>query len=254
MGRKTREQIAAEQAVKDAEFNAKVDSAVNERVEAMFAQIQSRLGATAPAAAPTGEGGTAQLLSDLVTNLKKLADPNGAKRIFSPEEMRQMESGRDDMVRLILTAHENGTPPVYSLRDKVYLNERLVEPQYQDPHTKRMMWQEIEWPNVPNEAMVPVNDTAREIYAAFKRSIANTISNENRRSSFVRMGSLVLRGMTSEPAQTGHAQTHDPRIKLQPVDYDAPLNVLGTVAKPASPVAGAKFGAGQPASQLGRAV
>jgi hypothetical protein len=255
MGRKPRVQVDAESDRREQEINARVD----ERVNALFAELKAQLepGAiSAPAqAVASSNDGMGNLLSELVMNMKKMMDPQSQKRVFSPEEMRQMESARENMIRLIVEAHERreagdaNAMPVYALKAKVYLAERKIEPQYFDKRTERMMPQEINWPGIPSEAMHPINDVAKKIHAAFMGSLLGINMNKNTAPSFVLDGSKVLRMAPVEFEQVGNSGTADPRKMIpgvEPIDYSKPINVLGTVAAPMAPTFGSRFDVHEP--------
>jgi hypothetical protein len=153
------------------------------------------------------------------------------------------------MVRLLVEAHERGEMPVYVLTQKVYLAEQKIEPQYADDRTQRMMPQEINWPRVPNEAMIPVNDVAKKIHAAFTESLAGVKANRNTAPSFVLAGKEVRRMAPIETDHVGNSAGADPRTMIpgaEPIDYSKPLNILGTVAAPVVPTQGARFEHAQP--------
>lgn len=243
-GRKSRAQMEAEESRREEEINARVD----ERVNALFAELKAQMSAEAagasPAPTPAADNPTSQILSDLVVNMKKMMDPQSQKRVFSPEEMRQMEDARTRMVKLLFEAHEKGEMPVYALKSKVYLAEQKIEPQYLDQRSQKMMPRQIQWPRIPNEAMVPLNDIAKKIFAAFTESLVGTQVNRNAVPAFVLAGKEVRLMAPIEADQTGNAGADDPRLKVpgaEPIDYSKPLNVLGTVAPPVVPTQGARF-------------
>ncbi len=237
-GRKSKEQIAAEKAAEDARINAMVE----ERFKLLGEQLQARLSGTAPAEAPTAEGGVAKLLSDLVVNMERMIRPQDAKRVFSPDELRGMEQGREEMAREIIEAHARGDMPHYYLTRKVYIGEQKIEPQYRDPVTKEMKDRHINWPGVPNEGMVPVNAVAKRIHAAFTKSIAGKTPLRNTLSQFVLHGKEVFKGHDKHM----EAPVAAPRDSLasvlsanvagftDPKKVQETLRVLGTVAQPAT--------------------
>lgn len=236
-GRKSKEQIAAEKAAEDARINAMVE----ERFKLFADQLQARLQGGDAAPLPSGEAGLSKVLSDLVANMERMMRPADAKRVFSPEELRSMDAGRDEMARLIIEAHARGDMPHYYLTRKVYIGEQKIEPQYRDPVTKEMKDRHINWPGVPNEAMVPVNEVAKKIHAAFIKSIAGKTPLRNTLSQFVLHGKEVFKGhdrhmevpvaapqntLLSNLVPTNTAGFTDPQ-KVKET-----LRVLGTVAQP----------------------
>jgi hypothetical protein len=138
------------------------------------------------------------------------------------------------MIKLLIAAHAEGRVALYELRAPVYLNEQFIEAQYQDQFTKAMVAQQIEWPRVPSEAMIPVNETAKEIYAAFKESIGGPSADQPQTLGFVLDGKVVLKARATEAPPVGNAGTYDPRVQQrQAHPVPKSINVLGTIAAPA---------------------
>jgi hypothetical protein len=139
--------------------------------------------------------------------------------------------------------------PSYRVVAKTLLDNQVVEPMWVDnSHTAQPT--EIDWPGVPNEAMMPLNDVAKAIFAEFMGSIgsrpasvlgavpdgtldleygitagglvvtAGAIPRQNRRPSEGR----VLKEDDGEGLNLHH--------KGQP-GRAAPIHVLGTIAPPA---------------------
>ena len=248
-GRKSREQIEAEDATREAELTARVEERVTELFAQMRAQMESEeKGGTAPApvASAPSDSPVSQILSDLVVNMKKMMDPQSQKRVFSPQEMESMEGAREEMIRLLIRANEEGEVPVYALRSKVYLGERKIEPQYLDTRTNKMVTQEIKWPRIPNEGMIPVNEIAARVHAAFMASIGGASMNKNVASQFVLNKNFVMQQAPTDAMDVGNAPPEDirqdaRRVGADPIDYSKPINILGTVAAPVTPTAGARF-------------
>lgn len=249
-GRRSREQIEADELSREEEINARVD----QRVKALFADLKAEIMGATPGAgvaspvASVAEGGSnhgmSAVLSDLVVAMKKVMDPQSQRRIFSPEEISAMERARNEMIRLLIEVDERREKPIYALRQKTFLGEQLIEPQYQDPTTKAMVRQKIIWNRVPNEAMIPVNDWAKKIHAAFMASIGGASMNKNITSSFVLHGNFIRQSAPEDVAPVGNAQPVNVSVggdDLEPVDYSKPMNVLGTIAAPVVPNQGARF-------------
>lgn len=109
----------------------------------------------------------------------------GKGKRVSPEVMAQREAAHERMVKMIIEARTTASEaarhgdegaraaatPSYRLRNKCYLDEQVVEPIWVDPVSKRQMHTEIDWPGVPNDQMIPINDIAVAIYAEWKQSV-----------------------------------------------------------------------------------
>jgi hypothetical protein len=105
-----------------------------------------------------------------------MADQGTSRKRMPPDVLEARERARIRMEQLIVEAAANDHIPTYRLMRAVYLDEVLVQPTYIDRnHVQKHA--EIEWPQVPNEAMLPINQVAREIYAAFMESIGGTTAN-----------------------------------------------------------------------------
>lgn len=235
-GRKSKEQIAAEKAAEDARINTMVE----ERFKLFADQLQARLQGNEAAPLPSGEAGLSKVLSDLVANMERMMRPADAKRVFSPEELRSMDAGREEMARLIIEANARQEMPHYYLTRKVYIGEMKIEPQFRDPVTKEMKDRHINWPGVPNEAMVPVNEVAKKIHAAFVKSIAGKTPLRNTLSQFVLHGKEVFKGHDRHMEVPVSAPKDSLAAVLAPnaagfANADTvkqTLRVLGTVAQP----------------------
>lgn len=182
--------------------------------------------------------------------IAQLTDQGTGRRRVAPQILKQRQQARDLMVRLIIEARADGRVPSYRLTNKVVLDDQLVDPAWIDKnHTAQPT--EIDWPGVPNEAMVPINDTARAIFTAFRDSIgsvdkddADVLGRLNGGPLSVTPGGLVVKtsragGKRSLQAQVdahnganGGGEGLSLRHKDQPGRYKE-VKILGTIAKPA---------------------
>jgi hypothetical protein len=163
-GRKSRAEIAAN-VTETPEFQVAVAAAVQQAMTPLLAQLAAT---TRSASGPLAQdedwaGKLAMAISELTTQ------GTGKVRV-SPEEMIRREKAREKMTALLIEARAERKVPTYQLRNKIYLNEQLIEPFYVAAD-KTAHPTEIDFWGVPNEVMVPVNDVAREIFAAFRESI-----------------------------------------------------------------------------------
>ncbi len=180
MARKSKAEIEAEmlerqRQVKE-EAQAMAKSMVQDMMPALFAELmktRAELGPAAAAAPATAEARTADrsLLEGLAHAMAKAADPANKRRILAPEIVQERALAREEMKRAILTHHAKGEVPIYQVVRTTFLNETLIHPQFHNPMTKAMDDTEIDWPGVPNQAMVPVSDSAKEIHAHYLKSI-----------------------------------------------------------------------------------
>src|SRR5208337_1667348 len=172
------------------EFRAAVAKAAAQAAVIMRDQILADLKASGigaptgpiePASAP-GIPQDRDFAGALAMAIAELTDQGRTKRL-APEVMRERLAARDLMHKLLMQAKvdwreakRNGDKdsdrymPTYELRNKVYLDEVLIDPIWIAPdHTQRATV--IDWPGAPNEAMIPLNDIAKAIHKAFSDSI-----------------------------------------------------------------------------------
>jgi len=173
----------------------------------------------------------------------------GRGKPVDPAILRARDEARARMTDLILEARKAGQVPLYELRNKVYLDETLVDPVYIDPASKEQRPTQIEWPGVPSEAMIPANDVAKAIHGAFSESIGVVSIDHSKHLKpevfGVTPGGLVVKGAghALRPMQVGNQsqaaestgeglKVHGPRGSQRPGQQKT-IAVLGTVAAPA---------------------
>lgn len=140
--------------------------------------------------------------------------------------------------------------PLYLAIGKSYLDEQLIIPFEVDPATKKPYPVSFVWMGVPNEAMRPVNEPAKEIYAFFRRSIGDEASEAPSPPGpgWITAGGLVIQGIHGMPVSMGqHRAAPDPESMLSglyqrgPGEFDPRrdrINILGTAAEPARQTGG----------------
>lgn len=154
--------------LKTPEAQAAISVATEMAVQAILAKMQAARPAEAPTAEPSGPD--LDFARTMAMEIARLADQGSNKKRIAPEVLLKRESAREHMEDLIVEFREQDITPVYGLKRAVYLDETLVQPTYTN-EAHRQCRTEIGWPLVPNEAMDPINDAARQIHAAFIASI-----------------------------------------------------------------------------------
>jgi hypothetical protein len=102
----------------------------------------------------------------------QLNEQGNGRKYVDPRVLRERGEAREKMKELLVTARKGGKIPSYRVVAKTLLDNQLVEPMWVDAsHIAQPT--EIDWPGVPNDAMVPINETAHEIHAAFLASIGS---------------------------------------------------------------------------------
>jgi hypothetical protein len=247
-------ETAAEKAIpttSSPEFMAAVQAAVAEQMAMMKAQVLTELApnrggpASAPRIESAGAGDPASWMESLAMAIATLTDQGTGRKRVSPDVMKKQVDERKEMVRLILEARATGIKPRYSLTNKVYFSDQVIDPIWigRDKAQNRT---EIDWDGVPNDAMQPVNDVAARIYSAYLGSTGGAPKVvEDAPMAVTPKGLTVFRGR-QRPAVPGVHGTFDE------VDDAAVVNggevkiahqneggryverrVLGTVAAPA---------------------
>ena len=165
--------------VETPEFEAAVAAQVQEQVSAAMEKLKvDMLAAAAPGLQPPVPGGVpvtgtaidllSDVLSKLSMNMAAIGQQGQRQRPLSPDEVASREASMDRLKDLILACREEGAPrPEYKLIAKTNINERMLEPYKMMPN-KTVVQTEIIYTGVPNDAMVPLNRVAEQIFAAWR--------------------------------------------------------------------------------------
>ena len=265
MGRKSREQIEQEAAEKTAAMtqSPEFQAAVAASVQAALADILPKLQAAHTTAGTAPQGDTADFANQLAMAISQLTDQGTGRSRVAPEILDARRKARDRMINLLIEARAEGKTATYQLKNKIHLDERIIEPVWIDAHhTARPT--EIDFPGVPNEAMIPLNDTAKAIFEAFMESIGSVAGGKGRdghalpgmetlavtpKGVVVRNGAvsrtMAAKAVVSEgPMQSAYEPEApqvngagpEPTVKIhhegQPGRYKD-VNILGTIQQPA---------------------
>ena len=215
------------------EFKDAVAKAIGDAIPTIVAQLTKAKG---DVPVSPGEQSWAEGLAMAIANLNDQG--TGRKRV-APEIVKMRDEARKEMIKLLISAKAEGRIPLYTLRNKVYLDEILIDPIYIDPATKSPRPTEIGWPSVPSEAMVPVNDVAKGIFEAFSKSIGSSEWNKPVDTFGITVGGLVVKNGAVQPKRAvpsadGHIATEGLTISHRGGDKKfKEIPVLGTVAAPA---------------------
>lgn len=102
----------------------------------------------------------------------QLNEQGNGRKYVDPKVLRERQEARDLMRQLIIAARKEGIVPSYRVTAKTLLDNQVVEPFWVDKsHTAQST--EIDWPGVPNEALIPLNESAKGIHGAFLASIGS---------------------------------------------------------------------------------
>ena len=171
MARKSKEQLAAEAAERDAMIKEKVDAGVKAALEGMMPAIVAKIEA---AGGQPATGADTSWAMTLATSLAELTNQNTGRPVpVSPEIMNERRVQREKMIDLLVMYREQNVPLLWTVRKACFFAERIIEPQWQHPTSKEMMDTKVEWPNIPNENLEPDNEAARAVMDAYMGSIGN---------------------------------------------------------------------------------
>lgn len=245
MARKSKAEILAEERALAAEIEKRTEDRVAgmlpdlmaKATAAAFDQLSSKLAAArAEAGAPvTQETRTADaaLLEGLAHAMAKASDPGNKRRIIAPEILKERAASREEMMKLIIDNHARKEVPIYLVIEKTFLAETLIDPQFQEPVTRKMVNQEINWPGVPNSALAPISDSAKEIHTLYLKSIGKKPRDLTKVAApWVMSAGKILRGRLGAegPAENPSMGTDPRRLGDR---QQKTVNVLGSTAAPA---------------------
>lgn len=237
-GRKPRPALTTE----SPEFQAAVAKVANEAVQSMLAGLTPKV----EAAGMSGQPGTQDWMQTLAVTLAEIGSQGTGRKAVAPHILQQREACRSQMVDLIIAARAARRAPKYQLRNKVVLAERVIEPFWitSDKKTKPT---EIDWYGIPNEAMVPINETAKAIHKEFMDSIGTVEKVAPEERLGVTPGGLVVRNAAVTDTMARRAPGEAPHVgdgkddsadglvihhEDEPGRYKT-VKVLGTIQEPA---------------------
>lgn len=222
------------------EFKAAVSAAAAAATAKILEQLTA---ARAPDAVVPSDRAFADSLALAIAGLTDQGVGRQAR--VSPEVIDKRNKARERMMTLIIEAKARGDRPSYQLRNKVWLDEVMVEPVWINPATRGIEPTEIIWPGIPNEAMIPINHPARLIFEAFMDSIGSVVKPVPDEALGVTTGGLVVKGRAVQakravPAAGNQSPGDDisGHEGLSVVHKNKPgqfveKHILGTVAAPA---------------------
>lgn len=244
MGRKSRVQIMAEASksfTDTPEFKEAVKIAAAEAVKLAAPQIIQAYKAEilSSAAAPSASGDGHDFMGKLALAIGELNDQGSGRKRVAPEILQQRARAHEKMVALLEQMEILGKKPRYRLVSKVYLDEQFIEPWRRDPATKKAVPQTIKWSDIPSEAMVPINDDAKAVFALYRESLGSVerVAGLPARRAYLTSRGLVVEGTAPAPRRlTGEDVLPDPAVDASAMDSsgfnpNAPeIRILGTIA------------------------
>ena len=224
-----------------AELDAILARAATEAAAAAIAQMSK----AQPGSTPSNDAQA--LVQALAMEIANISYQGGDKRNapVDPKVLAERAAAEDRMHALILEAKAlpKGDPeaPKYRTRSKQQLNDVMIDPWRRDAASKKAIPVEFFWRLEPNDAMIPLNDRAKAIFAEFRGSRGNKADylREQQRMAWLTDGGLIVEG--AAPArraieQTDYERDGDLTVDLGdgPDDPNAQFKrVLGTSHAPA---------------------
>ena len=219
----------------EARVRAEVSARVAAEVAAQLADIRETLG-TLTKAAPSTAGDTSWMEA-LAIAISGVTDQEIGRRRVPPEEVAKRLKARERLEKAIQATVDAGVQPNYTLTQKCYLGERIIEPFWVD-RNRVAQPTEIGWWGIPNEFMHPINAEAEAIHALFLESIGGT---KKRVSGLrvtpggltVRSGGLAPEGGRDTAPRVGR-DIHEATVKGRGAEQRyVEQRVLGTLMPPA---------------------
>ena len=149
--------------VETPEFTAAVTAAVESKVTEILGSLKEG-GALG--------GGDRKFAENLAMAFATLSEQGTGRKYVAPDVLRARTEAREKMFALLVQARRDKKMPAYRVVAKTLLDDQIVEPMWVDS-THIAQPTEIDWPGVPNDAMVPLNEVAKEIFAAYMDSIGS---------------------------------------------------------------------------------
>lgn len=225
------------------EFRDALEQAKQELKADILGQLQQARGEVRPHPM-AGDGNFAEALALAIAGLTNQGV--GHRPVVAPEVISARNLARQRMQQLIIEARAEGRVATYQLRNKVLLGNRVIEPMWIDAaHVTRPT--EIDFGGVPNEAMIPLNDTAKEIHAAFMASIGSVskeVPDQVSEVLGITAGGVVVRNGAVNAAASrravatpgaGYEENAD-EVTVHHAGEPGrtkPVNILGTIHAPA---------------------
>lgn len=217
-------------------------AAVAEALQGLIPEIVKEFANVRPASIPEADDNSA-IFNGLAMAIATLTDQGTGQKRVAPEVVAHRSRERERMGKLIMAARERtekeGAPfPQYRALNKLYLNERKIEPFRRENNV--LIPVVFGWGGVPSEYMYPMDDTAKEIFTAFLNSIGSTIEGPSamEKPLWATPSGLIIQG--EAPVSLKQAPTDLTRKFADGLDLKLPndprakeIHILGTIHPPA---------------------
>ena len=180
------------------------------------------------------------IFRELATEIARMNDvnaPHGSTPRLPPEVAERRARAQAALNSKLAVCIGEGVWPRYRVLSTVYLNEVKIPPfvlgaaRGDEPKPTQ-----IEWQGEPNDAMVPLNEAAQEIFSLFVESRggagAGSAIVRGQRRMHVNPAGLLIEGRAPSSTRTFRSE-YDPGTGLRVDGGKGEVHVLGTVAPPA---------------------
>jgi len=231
--------MARKKVIDTPEFKNAVEAAVAAAMSGTVDKLAALSGDAAPASSGNAADQLALILDKLSINLQALNNQGVRNKPLSPAELQKRENAQERLIDLLATARAlpQAEWPKYQLIAKAYISERLIEPFYKRDSKGPAVRTEIAYTGVPNDAMVPVDDSAKLIFNAWRETTGGQtvlVPTADNRPLHVTAAGLVVRGDPPKRSTMAAPAEEAEGILALSNDHTQPeVAVLGTVAKKA---------------------
>lgn len=230
--------MARKKVVETPEFKEAVAAAVAAAMAPTLEKLSSLTGGETPASSGNLGDQLGAVLEKLSVNLQAINNQGQRNKPLSPAEIQKRDAAQELLVELLVSAR--GRPqadwPKYQLTAKVYISERLIEPFYKRDSKGPAIRTEIAYTGVPSDAMVPIDDTAKAIFNAWRETTGGQtilVPTADNRPLHVTAAGLVVRGDPPKRSTMAAPLESDDVLAVSNDHTQPEVAVLGTVAKKA---------------------
>lgn len=213
-----------------AEFKAAVQEAVAKAVREAMSEVK-----------PEALGSGMDLVRDLTKSIWEMTQ-QGSDTQHVRVDVREMErraSEKQRMQALLDAAIAANDTPVYQLKGQFYYGESMRDPIVVGAD-KIARPREIGFTKEPNDQMIPINDTAKAIFGAWKSSLGEVPKTVVGGDYHFKGGLIMMDPVTISPQARAELEAekraaHGLTLRNEPDQgpLAAPQHILGTVAPPA---------------------
>ena len=226
----------------DPAFKAAVAAGVAEQLAGIRAEIAAMTKPQTDGALPVD---AMSLIQSLALQIAQIGHQNERDKPVAPAVLAARKKAHEKMMDAIEEVRKlpknHPDRPKYRCTSKVVLSDTEISPWRRDPVRKLAVPVEFRWSGEPNDAMVPLNESAKKIWGLFRESRGNKTEYEQevRNSIWLSDGGLVIEGVGRPIPKRREVTLPEPEPGELVVDDDPynpnlkEVHVLGTLHDPA---------------------